>query len=58
MPHSAGLFTEFYENESMWSSAMSQSAGQNCVALDKLVKLWTHELRGAICFKKTFIGDL
>jgi hypothetical protein len=34
-----------------WSSTMSHSAGQNCIALDKLVKLWTRAvwLKGKIC---------
>jgi hypothetical protein len=42
MPHSTGFFVQnLYGDEYVWSSAMLYSAGQNCIELDKLVKLWT-----------------
>jgi hypothetical protein len=31
-----------YGDEYVWSRAMPHSAGKNCIALDKLVKLSTH----------------
>jgi hypothetical protein len=30
-----------YDDEYVWSLAMPHIAGQNCIALDKLAKLWT-----------------
>jgi hypothetical protein len=42
MPHSAEPWSSAMPHCAWpWSSAMSHSPGLNCIALDKLVKIWT-----------------
>jgi hypothetical protein len=61
LPHSAaGLFVQnLHGDEHVWSRAMPHtgSAGQNCIALDKLVKLSTRYDLKEQSVKKSFIGD-